>query len=297
MATNLPRKSTIVRASTLGLRLTFALSERLAPRVGARLAERAWFTVPPVPRPGILPPGGRDFEIASQGGTIRGSEWGSGSVVYLVHGWGGRGSQLAAFVDPLVRTGHRVVLFDALSHGRSTAGPSGVGRSTAVEFGRALDDVAARFGPAASVIAHSLGALATLLASRQGWLGYERLVLLSPSLGVDDVLDVFTGSLGIGSRTRAALEQRIAVRVGMPLTEFQFDKVGTDPVPTLIVHDRTDRQTPYAASATFAERNADVELATTSGLGHNRLLRDPAVVAAAVAHVNRADRVLSELAS
>ena len=205
--------------------------------------------------------GGRDFEVPSQGGTVRGSEWGSGPVVYLMHGWGGRGSQLAAFVDPLVRTGYRVVLFDALSHGRSTAGPSGAGRSNAVELGRALDDVAARFGPAESVVAHSLGGLATLLASKHGWLGYDRLALLAPSLGVDDVLDVFTDSLGIGPRTRAALENRIAARVGLPLTEFQADALLTEPVPTLIVHDRTDRQTPYAGSATLADGNPDVHLA------------------------------------
>ncbi len=37
--------------------------------------------------------------------------------------------------------------FDAPSHGRSDPGPSGAGKGHAVEFGRALDAVAAEFGP------------------------------------------------------------------------------------------------------------------------------------------------------
>ena len=41
------------------------------------------------------------FEVESLGAAVRGHVWGEGPVVYLVHGWGGRGSQLASFVEPL----------------------------------------------------------------------------------------------------------------------------------------------------------------------------------------------------
>ncbi|MEZ4682380.1 MAG: alpha/beta fold hydrolase [Caldilineaceae bacterium] len=45
--------------------------------------------------------------------------WGSGPTVLLVHGWAGRGSQLAPLVAPLVNAGYRVVAFDAPAHGDS----------------------------------------------------------------------------------------------------------------------------------------------------------------------------------
>lgn len=38
-------------------------------------------------------------------------------VLVAVHGWGANGSTLSALVDPLVRAGIAVVLFDAASHG------------------------------------------------------------------------------------------------------------------------------------------------------------------------------------
>ncbi|HEX5771250.1 MAG TPA: alpha/beta hydrolase, partial [Nocardioidaceae bacterium] len=94
-------------------------SEILAPRVGARVATRLWLTLPPPARGGELPPGGEPFEVSSQRSRVRGRVWGDGPVVYLVHGWGGRASQFAAFVEPLVAAGHTVVAFDGLSHGDS----------------------------------------------------------------------------------------------------------------------------------------------------------------------------------
>jgi hypothetical protein len=35
--------------------------------------------------------------------------WGSGPTILLAHGWSGRGSQLGAFVEPLVEQGFRLV--------------------------------------------------------------------------------------------------------------------------------------------------------------------------------------------
>jgi pimeloyl-ACP methyl ester carboxylesterase len=46
----------------------------------------------------------------------------------------------------------------------------------------------------------------------------------------------------------------------------------------LIVHDRLDGTTPYLDSRRAADQSAQVRLHTTRGLGHKRILADPAVV-------------------
>ena len=298
MASTAFQKSTIVRIQKTTLATVFTVAERLSPRLGGRLAERLWFTLPPGPRRHHDPAGGTPFVVRSGGVDVRGISWGTGPVVYLVHGWGGRGHQLASFVEPLVRTGHQVVAFDAPSHGDSAPGPSGPGRSTAVELGQALDAVAAKFGPARALLAHSLGSMAGLLARHHGWLGVDRLVLVAPIVDIESVLDVFTTPLRIGPRTREDLGRRIATRTGMSLADFTADRLMVDPVPTLVLHDRTDRQAPYAASAALAAERDEVSLLSTTGLGHQRILRDPAVVAAAVAHiVDEPEVAAAELAS
>lgn len=289
MASTGSKKSTNVRV----MRRAFRVAEVIAPGLAARAATRLWFSLPAGPSPVPLPRGGTSFEVVSQGRTVRGLHWGSGSVVYLVHGWAGRGSQLAAFVEPLVRRGHRVVMFDALSHGDSDPGPSGSGSSNGMELGRALDAVAARFGPARAVVAHSMGAVSTMLALRYGWLGTQRLLLLAPMSRYASQFDVFAGYLGLGPRTRRRVDQRVAERVGLPTERFDVAVLAAEvePVPTLVVHDRSDRQTSYDESVRLVDVLPDARMLSTQGLGHRRVLSDPGVVETVASFADGSDLV------
>ena len=277
-----PQKSTIVRFQNLSRRALFRSADLVAPSLAGRIARDIWFTVPPTLAPARLPEGSEPFEVESLGAVVRGRVWGTGPVVYLVHGWGSRGSQLASFVEPLLADGFRIVMFDAPAHGDSDHGPAGRGRSHGVEFGKALDAVFARFGPAHGVVAHSLGAISTYLTLRFGWLSTGRLVLLAPMVAAAPLFDQFQRALGFGARTRRAFDRHLDEFVGIPMTEFDasYQASHVDPVPTLVVHDRGDRQTPWADSARFVESLPDARLVTTDGLGHRRILEDAGVVSA-----------------
>src|SRR5262245_48112387 len=77
----------------------------LAPRTASRLAERLFLTPPRIRRPASEAALLASAHVRSrQVGTrqINTASWGSGPAVLLVHGWGGRGTQLGAFVQPLV---------------------------------------------------------------------------------------------------------------------------------------------------------------------------------------------------
>lgn len=287
-----PQKSTTVRLRNGGLRLFFRTADLAAPPLAGRVARNLWFRVPPPMLPGVLPAGGERFTVTAQGGTVRGHVFGDGPVVYLVHGWAGRGSQLAAFVEPLVATGHRVVLFDAPAHGDSGPGPAGPRRSHGAELGRALDAVFARFGPAEAVVAHSLGTIATYLTLRYGWLGTRRLVLLAPMVAAGGLVDQFQAALGLGRRSRRAFEREVHRFVGIPLDEFdaRVQAAHVEALPTLVVHDRGDRQAPYEEAELLVRALPDARLVTTEGLGHRRLLRDPGVVAGVVEFVSTGGR-------
>jgi pimeloyl-ACP methyl ester carboxylesterase len=286
-----PQKSTIVRIQSALRRAVFRLADLVAPGAAGRIARDLWFAVPPRMAALALPVGGTAFEVESLGAVVRGHVWGSGPAVYLVHGWGGRGSQLASFVEPLLGEGYQVVMFDAPAHGDSEPGPVGPGRTHGVEFGQALDAVFARFGPAEAVIAHSLGAISTYLTLRFGWLSARRLVLIAPMVAAEPLFDRFQQALGFGARTRRAFDRHLEEFVGVPMAEFDatYQSARVDPVPTLVVHDRGDRQTPWADSARLVESLAGGRLVTTDGLGHRRILRDSAVVRQVVSFLHGAD--------
>jgi pimeloyl-ACP methyl ester carboxylesterase len=283
------QKSTIVRFRNGALRAAFRYGEHLAPRRTGRLARDLWFTAPPRMGALPLPDGGEPFELDVQGHTVRGWEWGQGPAVYLMHGWGGRGAQFAALVEPLAAAGYRVVLLDAPSHGDSEHGPAGPGRTHGFEFARALDAAFLRFGPAEAVVAHSLGTIATYLALRFGWLGTERLVLIAPMVQAETLFDGFQAALGFGPRTRRAFDRSVEAFVGIPVKDFdaRLQAAHSEPVPALVIADRGDRQTPYADAVELAT-SIGAPLVTTDGLGHRRILADPGVVGMVVEFVTGA---------
>lgn len=267
------QKSTIVRS--------FMLTERFAPGLGARWAEALWFRIPPARgRRDRLAPPGRPFQVPVLGGMVAGETWGEGPAVYLVHGWGGWRGQLDALVAPLTAAGYRVVTFDAPSHGDSDPGPEGPGRSSVLELAAALRAVVAAHGPAAAVVAHSLGATATAFAMRDG-LAADRAVFISPMADPLPYTRAFAARLGFGERVRSRMVGRIERRVAMPMSAFAVPAVAGQVAtpPLLLVHDRQDSETGWSDSAAIARAWPAARLVTTAGLGHRRILRDPAVVA------------------
>ena len=295
------QKSTIVRIRNDASQAFFRYGEHVMPRRVGRAAQHLWFSAPPRMADLPVPDGGEPFEVVAQGHLVRGIVWGSSTgstsegVVYLVHGWGGRGSQFGALVEPLLESGHRVVMFDAPAHGDSDHGPAGPRSTNGVEFAKALDAVFCRFGPAEAVVAHSMGTISTYLAMRYGWLGTERLVFVAPMVQFTGLLDQFQDALGFGPRSRRALERGVKDFVGIPVSEFdaRIQAAHVDPLPTLILTDRGDRQTPYDDVVDFAE-TIDAPLITTEGLGHRKILRDPETVRTIVEFVTGAgDRAAS----
>ena len=286
--------NTIVRMRNGVMGAYFRYAEHLFPGPAGRLARDLWFTAPPRMAELPVPDGGEPFEVEAQGHVVRGHVWGDvpdsagpTKTVYLVHGWGGRGSQFGAMVEPLLESGHRVVMLDGPAHGDSDHGPAGPRRTNGLEFAKALDAVFCRFGPAEAVVAHSLGTIATYLALRFGWLGTRRLVAIAPLVESQSLFDQFQAALGFGERTRRAFDRAILDWVGIPVAEFDahFQSAHIDPVPTLVITDRGDRQTPYDDVVAFAEA-IGAPLVTTEGLGHRKILRDRDVIAHVVEFVS-----------
>jgi pimeloyl-ACP methyl ester carboxylesterase len=276
------RESTSVRA----LKTAMGILERTAPGLGARWVERIWFTVPPRrPINGDLPAGDTPFELSVSRATVRGRRWGHGEkIVYLVHGWGSSGAQLGAFIEPLLEAGFSVVAYDALSHGSSDPGPSGPGRSNALEHRDVLTAVVSAHGRAYGVVAHSLGSMVAALAMREDVVPV-RAVYVAPMIDVTSYGMPFIRMLGGGQRIWTRFLDRVERKLRLDLSFFDLaamaDELATPPL--LIVHDRDDQETSWDASRALASSWPDARLLTTTGLGHNRILADPAVVTAAVA--------------
>lgn len=226
------------------------------------------------------------FPISYAGTTLSGFTAGDGPTVLLVHGWGDQASRLGAFVAPLVEAGFRVVGFDKPAHGASP----GL-RTDAYKLSAAIRAAANEAGGLYGVIAHSMGGVETLLAMRDG-LTVERLVLLAPALRMQHAMDQFAALFQVPPWSIAGLVSAIERRYGTQVWDvLSSDRLVADlDVPALLIHDRHDAQVDFADGERLRDAWPGVQFIATDGLGHDRLLRDADVVAAAAEHLSAGRR-------
>src|SRR6266446_227748 len=275
------KKSTTGRLLSRGMRVLDAVAPAVAQRFAFDL-----FGMPRRRRDQPVVPGHR-FSIAGDGPELAVWDWGDGRTVLLVHGWNGNGAQLSSFVPPLLRAGYYVAAPDLPAHGDSAGR-----RTNVLEMADALLRLGRRVGPVHAVIAHSLGAVATLIALAEG-LGAERAVLIASPADLPPYLREFARMIGLSPISSSRLESRVG---GMLAKRHALDLLGLARLQrtrVLVVHDPTDREVPFADAQALAGALPKATLLPVSGAGHTRALNHPEVIRRAVEFVGEPPRLVA----
>ncbi len=211
--------------------------------------------------------------------------WGHGRrVILLVHGWRSRASRLSALVEALEQPDATVLAFDAPGNGDSPGR-----RTTVLDYAEAIHQLGEQYGPFQAIVGHSFGVLATFLAVREGTAA-RRIAGISGMHDADGIVTEFARQLELPAAVKARLRGTIARRtftvVDDPWARF-VSRVDDPGIPLLLVHDRGDRVVPFGElDLIAADHPGHVEVLRTTGLGHSRILSDPAVVEAVAAFVS-----------
>ena len=252
----------------------------LSPRLGGRLAFKLWRR--PLARGRVraneqLVHDAARVEIVD---NVKTYAWGDGQrPVLLVHGWRSRASRYAGFVTRLLELGYSPVSYDAPAHGDSDGEVASIlGHQRII---RALEE---RHGPFEGVIAHSLGVPFALYAVREG-VAAKRLVMISGIADFGYLADAFCAELGLGPKInrelRRSIERGYFDGDGGIWTRFS---VSTGKAELLVIHnDEDDVVDPAQAGLLLRNYGERAHFLPTTGLGHRRILSDPAVIAEAVA--------------
>lgn len=259
---------------------------RLAPGMAARLAYRQLAT-PPRGAAGRWPASvhaqTRTRRLPCGTGELAVYEWGQGPTVLLVHGWGANATHMGRMVPPLLRAGFRVVAFDAPAHGRSSGHHTDM-----VEFANALATVARQVGPLKAVIGHSFGAAMALYAARDWGLDCARLVLISSFDHCNWFVEMFAQHVGLTHEVHERVRDMFVLLYGGRLDWGRMSVVEMARrahLPTLLVHDDTDEEVPFAHGLSLAAALPAAQFKTTHGLGHHRVVRNPEVIRRVVAFI------------
>jgi pimeloyl-ACP methyl ester carboxylesterase len=275
------RKSTSVRLSIF--RTIFRGLSSIAPAAAAEVA-MVLFRRPPRHRGSESEQATLEkaelMDLSLDGRHVAIWRWGKGPAVLLVHGWGSRGSRLASFIAPLTEAGFSVVAFDAPGHGASA------GRlSSLPQFISAIRAVAREVGGAEAIVAHSMGGAATALAMGRG-LRAGRAVFLAPAADPAGYSERFAATVGLSPDVLARMKRSIERRFDEKWEDFDvLSAARTMTAPLLVFHDRDDSDVAWTDGAAIASAWPGAKLVSTTGLGHRRIVHDPAVVSRAVAFV------------
>ena len=259
----------------------------LSPRLGGRLAFNLWRR--PLARGRVRPNeqavhDAAHIEIVD---NVKTYNWGDGKrPVLLVHGWRSRASRYAGFITRLLELGYSPVSYDAPAHGDSEGVVVSIlGHQRII---RALEE---RHGPFEGVIAHSLGVPFALYAVREG-VAAKRLVMISGVADFGYLADTFCAQLGLGPKINQQLRRQIE------LGYFEGDdqiwtrfSVTTGKLELLVIHNDEDEIVDPAQAQVLLRNYGDrAHFLPTTGLGHRRILSDPAVIAEAVAFLQESEQ-------
>lgn len=279
IATN--RKSTTVLNSVrlAALRATNRVGGQFAPDATARRAARLLCTP--------FAAGRLRARDADDGGALRSDieidgrrvamyQWGDPAVqprVLLAHGWSSYALRFLPWVRALREAGYAVVAFDQPGHGRSDAG-----RCTMACFAQTLRAVAARHGPFEAIVGHSMGGAAAMLALADGTVA-KRAVLIAPAADPDAATTRFARKVGLVGGMVPRIQRLLEKQTGTTVRALTAHvRVPALALPALVIHDLADTEVPWEEGESYARLWPGARLLSTTGLGHSRIVNDPAII-------------------
>lgn len=201
--------------------------------------------------------------------------WGEqGPAILFLHGWSGRGTQIAYFVEPLLQAGFRVITFDGPGHGDNPGNKINV-----ANYFKQMGEIIKQLQPFHAVIAHSFGTFVFNEIYSDDF-QVNHIVFLAPPKDINTPINVFSWLFHMPDETRNYFVRR----VNKLYRNYDVDKLSlAESVhqikkPALIIQDKNDSMVPLEDAEAIVKNWPTATLLITENLGHNGILQDPEVI-------------------
>lgn len=266
-----------------GITMTFKILGLLSPKLAGRYALYL-FLKPPKFR---IPKREIKFReeaslsfIEIKGNKISVRRWGEKNkpTVLLSHGWGGRSSQLHAFIHPLVEAGYQVIGFELPGHGDSQGSSSNM-----LEAATIIQKIADKQGSVEAIIGHSFGSATALFAMDKFKVKAKKVILVSCFSEINWVLGSFGSIFSLRATTLEALKELALKKFTVDYkTTWTWDELSPQNTikninknthsEFLLIHDEKDYEVPFEQAKLLQEAAKQASVMITSGLGHRKIL-------------------------
>ncbi|MBE9567816.1 MAG: alpha/beta hydrolase, partial [Proteobacteria bacterium] len=170
------------------------------------------------------------------------------ATVLFIHGWTGRGTQIAKYIGPLNALGYRVLSFDGPAHGKTPGRQTSLLEFTDVVF--ALDE---HYGPFDAAITHSFGGMVLAFAMAKG-LTLKRAACICPPKSFQVLTDNFQRILKLPESVMRVLVRKTYESHGQ-ITRDAVDtlkNVKDLACKGLLIHDEDDDEISWHSSEEIA---------------------------------------------
>ncbi len=202
-----------------------------------------------------------------EGRKVQVYRWGNGErKLLLCHGWESHSYWWRNVVNGLPKEKFTIYSIDAPGHGLSDGN-----YINAVHYSGLIEKLVLHFGGVYAILGHSLGALSSVYTLfRLPSLPVERIVVMAAPGEVKQFIEYYQKLLKLSPRTFEAIRQSFIKRLGHGPEYFSLQKfASTLKLSGLIIHDKDDRDAPYAYALAAHEDWKNSQMISTSGLGHN----------------------------
>ena len=258
------------------IRTSFPIIESISPKLAGIWARKLFFhpfRFPIPARERKFIDNADTFVIEVNDNKVTCYSHGEGTPVLFVHGWSGRATQFYKFAELFTKYGYRIISFDAPGHGKSTGSTTSV-----VEFADIIGYLADNYN-VKTLIGHSLGGVASLLAISQGTAADNLLMISSPSIA-DEIISEFLERINGSPKSGNEIRNYIQRLTDKPFEHFMSLHLikSVSGINLRLIHDDLDNQVPISHAHKLLEEYPGAKLLKTTGLGHNRILADDEVV-------------------
>lgn len=274
------------------LRIIYNTAGRAFPVYFGHRAYEQWFTTiryktPPFEK--LALESARQESILVNGITVAVFIWQDKTIVpdktlLFVHGWTGRGTQVAYYIKKLNTLGYRVISFDGIAHGKTPGTQTSAFEMTDVVL--ALDN---HYGKFDAAITHSFGGMILAYAMSLG-LKIDSAAMICPPTGFEIILKNFQRILDLPESVMQAVIRKSFASHGQNIRDAvnTLNNVKDLRCKGLILHDEDDIDITWHSGEEIAEAWPDAKFIKTSGLGHRRIIRDENVIDHVIKFLNAA---------
>jgi len=195
-------------------------------------------------------------------------------TLLFIHGWTGRGSQVANYLKKLNAIGYRVISFDGIAHGKTPGTQTSAFEMTDVVL--ALKD---HYGKFDAAITHSFGGMILAYAMSLG-LKIDYAVMICPPTGFPVILKNFQRILDLPDSVMQAVIRKSFATHGQNIRDAinTINNVKNLSCKGLVIHDEDDIDISWHSGEEIANAWPDAQFIKTCGLGHRRIIHDEQVI-------------------